>query len=129
MGYYSKNRIHVCPVETGIELLGGKWKPRILWKLHQNGTMRFGELKKQLKGVTQKMLTQQLRQLENDGLIVRKVYAEVPPKVEYSFSEFGKTLKPILDAMADWGTENQEQILRILEGEKQLQSKTNGKGA
>ena len=118
MGYYTQSRIHVCPVETGLELLSGKWKPRILWKLRQNGIMRFGELKKQLEGVTQKMLTQQLRQLEKDGLIMRKVYAQVPPKVEYSFTEFGKTLGPVLDAMADWGSENRKEILQILEGEK-----------
>lgn len=108
------NRVHFCPVETCLELLSGKWKPRILWKLHQNGIVRFGELKRGLPEITAKMLTQQLRELEQDGLVTRRVYAEVPPKVEYSLSPFGETLKPILENIARWGTENHEEIVRIL---------------
>lgn len=116
------DRIHICPVETCMELLSGKWKPRILWKLHQHGVVRFGQLKRGMPEITAKMLTQQLRELEQDGLITRRVYAEVPPKVEYSLSPFGETLKPILDNIARWGTENHEEIVRILaQQEHQLQ--------
>jgi DNA-binding HxlR family transcriptional regulator len=117
------NRIHICPVETCLELLSGKWKPRILWKLRQRGVVRFGELKRGMPEITAKMLTQQLRELEQDGLITRRVYAEVPPKVEYSLSEFGETLKPVLDTLAHWGTENHEEIVRILELQSHDQQK------
>lgn len=104
-----------CPIETGIELLSGKWKARILWKLYNQPTMRFGELRRSLNGITEKMLTQQLRELESINLIVRKIYREVPPKVEYSLSDFGKTLKPIFSALCVWGTENQTAILKLSE--------------
>jgi DNA-binding HxlR family transcriptional regulator len=108
-------RIHDCPVETCLELLSGKWKPRILWKLHQNEMMRFNELRRSIAGnITAKMLTQQLRELEQDGLVTRTVYAEVPPRVEYRFSEFGQTLRPILDSIARWGMENNSEIVKIL---------------
>lgn len=108
-------RIHACPVETSLELISGKWKPRILWKLHQQNVVRFGELKRALRGITAKMLTQQLRELEKDGLITRFVYPEVPPKVEYALSEFGATLKPILEQIAQWGVRHHEQIVRLLD--------------
>ncbi|MGE5372460.1 MAG: winged helix-turn-helix transcriptional regulator [Solirubrobacterales bacterium] len=91
-----------CPVEVTLELIGGKWKPVILWHLAQQ-TMRFNELRRLLPRVTQKMLTQQLRDLERDGLIVRTVYTQVPPKVEYSLSELGQSFSPILQAMCQWG--------------------------
>lgn len=107
-----------CPVETGIELLSGKWKGRILWKLYQNETMRFGELRRSLENITEKMLAQQLRELESVNLINRKVYSEVPPKVEYSLSEFGRSLAPILDKFASWGVENKETMSAIFEGRK-----------
>lgn len=97
-------RIHACPVETCLEMLSGKWKPRILWKIYQNEVMRFNELQRSISGgITAKMLTQQLRELEEDGLIDRQVYAVVPPKVEYRLSSFGQTLTPVLDAIAHWG--------------------------
>jgi len=92
-----------CPVETTISLLGSKWKLLILRELFK-GTRRFGELSRGVPGISQKMLTQQLRQMEDDNLVSRKVYAEVPPRVEYSLTEIGKSLKPILDAMHTWGT-------------------------
>lgn len=107
-------RIHGCPVETSLELISGKWKPRLLWKLHQSEVLRFGEFKRQLPDITPKMLTQQLRELEQDGLIVRTVYAEVPPRVEYRLSPLGETLRPILDAIAAWGTRHQAEILAVL---------------
>ena len=112
---FTRARIHICPVETSLELLSGKCKPRILWKLHEQGVLRFGELRRQLPDITAKMLTQQLRELERDGLVHRQVYAQVPPKVEYSLSEFGNTLKPILDMIAQWGTENHDHIVQVLE--------------
>lgn len=93
-----------CPVEFTLSLIGGRWKIRILWLL-KDGTKRFGELKKLIPDISQKMLTQQLRELEKDGLISRKVYPVVPPKVEYTISKKGKTLEPILDAMCKWGRE------------------------
>ncbi len=119
----SNGRIHICPVETSLELLSGKWKPRILWKLYQQEVLRFGELRRALPDITAKMLTQQLRKLEKDGLVQRKVYPQVPPKVEYSLSEFGQTLKPILDMIAQWGTENHTHIVTVLKQSGTVQSK------
>jgi DNA-binding HxlR family transcriptional regulator len=92
-----------CPVEATLGIIGGKWKVLILWHLRDN-KKRFGELRRLLPNVTQKMLTQQLRELENDGIIKRKVYAQVPPKVEYSLTRYGTTFKPILQSMCKWGT-------------------------
>lgn len=91
-----------CPVETTLTLIGDKWKVLILRDL-LTGTKRFWELKKSIGDVSQKVLTSQLRDMEDSGLVNRKVYAEVPPKVEYSLTELGLSLKPILDAMALWG--------------------------
>ncbi|MCI9370965.1 MAG: helix-turn-helix transcriptional regulator [Lachnospiraceae bacterium] len=91
-----------CPVETTLMLIGDKWKVLILRDL-LSGTKRFGELKKSVGNISQKVLTAQLRDMENNGLISRKVYAEVPPKVEYTLTELGESLKPILDAMQNWG--------------------------
>ena len=96
-----------CPVETTLMLIGDKWKVLILWNL-MNGTMRFGELKKSIGTVSQKVLTTQLRNMEEKGLLTRKVYAQVPPKVEYTLTDTGYSLKPILDAMVDWGTDYQQ---------------------
>jgi DNA-binding HxlR family transcriptional regulator len=89
-------------VEATLELIGGKWKGVILYHLLER-TYRFGELKKVMPGITQRMLTKQLRELETDGIIHRKVYAQVPPKVEYSLTECGKSLKGIIMMMRDWG--------------------------
>lgn len=91
-----------CPVETTLMLIGDKWKVLILRDL-MPGTKRFGELKKSIGSVSQKVLTAQLRDMEESGLIIRQVYAEVPPRVEYSLTELGKSLKPILDSMQNWG--------------------------
>lgn len=92
-------------VRVTLGVIGGKWKPLILYLLEEK-KFRFGELYKQMNGITQKMLTQQLRELELDGLINRKVYPQVPPKVEYSISPYGKTLKPLLESMCDWGAKH-----------------------
>lgn len=91
-----------CAVETTLDIIGGRWKVLILHELF-NGVRRFNELHRSLNGVTQKMLTQQLRELEDDGIIHREVYPQVPPKVEYSLTPLGRTLEPILDAMHTWG--------------------------
>lgn len=91
-----------CPVETTLTLIGDKWKVLILRDLIP-GKKRFGELKKSIGSVSQKVLTAQLRDMEENGLVNRKVYAEVPPRVEYSLTELGQSLKPILDAMWSWG--------------------------
>lgn len=93
----------VCPVETTLLLISDRWKVLILRDL-MLGTKRFGELKKSIGHVTQKVLTANLRDMETKGLLTRKVYAEVPPKVEYTLTELGYSLKPILDAMANWGS-------------------------
>ena len=102
-----KNELPACPVEITMGLIGDKWKVLIIRDL-LTGTKRFGELKKSLTGITQKVLTNNLRQMEASGLINRKVYAEVPPRVEYSLTETGLSLKPILDSMVQWGNEYRE---------------------
>lgn len=100
----SVNDLPACPVETTLTLIGDKWKVLILRDL-LTGTKRFGELKKSVGNVSQKVLTAQLRNMEESGLVNRKVYAEVPPRVEYSLTELGLSLKPILDSMQAWGME------------------------
>lgn len=103
-----------CPVETTLSLIGDKWKVLILRDL-MPGTKRFGELRKSIGTVSQKVLTSQLRAMEENGLVSRKVYAEVPPRVEYSLTETGKSLKPILDSMWNWGEEYKSTLARAAE--------------
>jgi len=91
-----------CPVTTTLSVIGGKWKPIILYVIRDE-TKRFSQIKKMIPAISQKMLTQQLRELEQDGIVHRKVYAVVPPKVEYTLTAHGQTLMPIMDAMAVWG--------------------------
>ena len=98
----TKKELPACPVETTLTLIGDKWKVLILRDLIP-GTKRFGELKKSVGNVSQKVLTTQLRAMEQSGLLHREVYAEVPPRVEYSLTELGKSLKPVLDSMWAWG--------------------------
>lgn len=93
-----------CKVNEALGILVGKWKPIILLHLFTEGTQRFSELKKLMPGITQKMLTKQLRELEDEDIINRVIYPQVPPKVEYSISEYGKSLQPVLDVMHEWGT-------------------------
>ena len=92
-----------CPVEAALELIGGKWKGVILYHLLSE-TIRFNKLRQLMPGITQRMLTKQLRELEADKLISRKVYPEVPPKVEYSMTEYGNTLAPVINALHEWGS-------------------------
>ncbi len=96
---------YFCPVKLTTNVIGGKWKPLILFYL-EGGTRRFGELQKLIPGMTKKMLTQHLRDLERDEVVRRKVYAVVPPKVEYSLTRHGESLKPILKLMSSWGTKH-----------------------
>ncbi len=91
-----------CPVEAALGLIGGKWKGIVLYHL-MSGTLRFNEIRKRVPGVTQRMLTTQLRELEADGLILRVVYPQVPPRVEYSLSAKGRTLEPVIAALKEWG--------------------------
>jgi DNA-binding HxlR family transcriptional regulator len=100
--YRIKGETYHCAMDVTMNYIGGKWKTIVLWYL-RNKTLRFGELKKQIPDVTEKMLSIQLKKLEEDGLIKRKVYPEVPLRVEYSLTPFGKTLIPLLDAVAKWG--------------------------
>jgi DNA-binding HxlR family transcriptional regulator len=104
-----KPKTYNCPVEAAVDVFGGKWKALILWWL-QERTWRFAELRRQIPGITEKMLTQQLRELEADGVVERKVYATVPPKVEYSLTEYGRSLKRALRAICDWGRGHMERI-------------------
>ena len=103
------NKITECPVETTLQLIGDKWKVLIIRDL-LGGTKRFNELKRSVGGISQKVLTSNLRSMEASGLISRKVYPEVPPKVEYSLTETGLSLKPILDSMIEWGIEYKKKI-------------------
>lgn len=98
----AKERRYFCPVDAVVQFIGGKYKPIILWHLAHDGTTRFGALSRVVPA-TPKMLTQQLRELEADGLVHREVYPVVPPRTEYSLTAFGRTLIPVLDAMCAWG--------------------------
>lgn len=104
-----RSKSYHCPVEAALDVLGGKWKPIILWWLHQK-TCRFSELRRLIPGVTEKMLIQQLRELEADGIVHRRVYQTVPPKVEYSLTDHGRSLKRALNAMCDWGKLHMDRI-------------------
>ncbi len=97
-----RNKTYVCPMEMTIDLIGGKWKALLLWHLSQQ-VLRFNELNRIFPEMSQKMLTQQLRNLEEDGLIERTVYPQIPPKVEYTLTEFGSTLIPVFKEMNKWG--------------------------
>lgn len=99
-----------CFFELTLQIIGGKWKPIILFQLAIEGIMRFGELKRSMPDVTERMLTRQLRELEKDGLISRKIYREVPPKVEYSLRPLGASLIPVLRQMREWGVKYEKQI-------------------
>ena len=105
----TKEELPACPVATTVQLIGSKWKLLILRNLLAR-PWRFNELKKNLEGISQKVLTDSLRSLEEDGIITRTVYPEVPPRVEYALSELGNSMRPIIRAMEQWGLEYQEQV-------------------
>ena len=92
-----------CPVTATMQVLGGKWKSILINAIYLTAPARFGELKRSVKGITQSMLTAQLRELEEDGIISRKIYAEIPPRVEYTLTELGLSLSPIILSMSEWG--------------------------
>lgn len=99
----ARGKVFYCPVEVTLDLIGGRWKPLILWHLKEGRVLRHGELRRLIPTITQKMLTQQLRQLENDGLVQRTQYAEVPPRVEYALTGYGRELQAMLDHFSAWG--------------------------
>ena len=106
----TKNELPECPVATTVQLIGNKWKLLIIRNLVYNDRQRFTDFIKTVPGISKKVLTDNLRALEDDGIIAREIFAEVPPRVEYYLSDLGKTLKPILDAMKDWGTDYKSNI-------------------
>lgn len=105
----TKEEVPACPVATTVQLIGSKWKLLILRNLRMR-PWRFNELRRDLEGVSQKVLTDSLRAMEDDGIITRTVYPEVPPRVEYALSPLGESMRPILDAMAKWGEEYKKQL-------------------
>lgn len=107
---------HTCPMELGINILSGKWKLQILWYIYTEKTIRFNELQRKLGHITTKTLTDQLRELEAQKIVKRIVYPEVPPKVEYSFTELGETLQPVFQTLCDWG----KQYLKTLNAHMEI---------
>ncbi|MEU8776596.1 helix-turn-helix domain-containing protein [Streptomyces sp. NPDC048606] len=101
---------YFCGIDAAMDVVAGKWKSLILWELHHHGTRRFAELRRGLPGVSEKMLIQHLREMEEDGLVHREVYREVPPKVEYSLTEHGISLNAALRSLGEWGTERIQRI-------------------
>ncbi len=101
----TREELPECPVATTVQLIGNKWKLLIIRNLVTNGKQRFGDFIKSIPAISKKVLTDNLRALENNGLVIREIFAEVPPRVEYTLSPLGQSLKPIFDAMFDWGTE------------------------
>lgn len=114
-----QEKTYRCGMELTMDVIGGKWKTVILWHL-RNRTLRFSQLKRRLHGITQKMLTQQLRELEEDGLIERTVFPQVPPKVEYNLTEYGKKIIPVLYSIYCWGIHYAEDFDLDLDIDKQI---------
>lgn len=110
-----------CPIMAAMSMISDKWKVLIIYKLC-GGTMRFNELMRSLEGVSQRVLTHQLRQLEADGLVARKIYPEVPPKVEYSLTHLGNTLVPVLEQLASWASDHSDELLSARKRAKELAS-------
>ncbi|MEV7196657.1 helix-turn-helix domain-containing protein [Streptomyces sp. NPDC093510] len=102
---------YACGLDAAVDVVGGKWKPMILWALHSGVTLRFGELRRHIAGVSEKVLIQQLRELESDGIVHREVYREVPPKVEYSLTDLGQSLNAALLPLGLWGDEHMQQVI------------------
>ncbi|MFD6389673.1 winged helix-turn-helix transcriptional regulator [Nocardia sp. NPDC055029] len=107
-----RERPYSCGIDAALDVVGGKWKALILWAL-STGTQRFGDLKRMVPGVTEKMLIQQLRELEHDGIVHREIYAQVPPKVEYSLTDLGVSLNAALVTLGAWGNANMDHICEV----------------
>lgn len=105
-----------CGLDAAFDVVTGKWKSLVLWALNERGTLRFGELRRELNGVSEKVLVQQLRELERDGIVRREVYPEVPPRVEYSLTPLGVSLNSALDALGTWGEQHFGDVLRSRNG-------------
>lgn len=101
---------NICPMALGVNVLSGKWKLQILWNIYNKKVIRFNELQRSLGNITTKTLTDQLKELEEQQIIKRTVYPEVPPKVEYTFTDIGLTLEPVLKALCDWGTQYSQSL-------------------
>ncbi|WP_308638956.1 winged helix-turn-helix transcriptional regulator [Paenibacillus silvisoli] len=111
-----------CKFETALEILVGKWKPVILFHLFSNGTMRFSELQKAIPDITKKMLTQQLRELEYHDIVHREVYRQIPPKVEYSITEYGKGMTSVIQTLNDWGMAHVEHLNELYGEDRKVES-------
>src|SRR5688500_8689776 len=109
-------------METALEVLVGKWKPVILFHLFGKGTMRFNELQKAMPDISKKMLTSQLRELEHHDIVHREIYRQIPPKVEYSITEYGKIMAPLLQAIAEWGTAHVKHLNELYGAERSVES-------
>lgn len=101
-----------CPIERVLPIFGAKWKPSILFHLETEGTLRFNELRRQVSGITQRMLTNQLRELERDGLVEREHFLEIPPRVEYSLTQLGKTIGPVGQVIEQWGQKHMQKVVK-----------------
>jgi DNA-binding HxlR family transcriptional regulator len=101
-----------CPVEVTLSVIGGKWKPLILWHLSEGRVRRFLELQRIIPGITRKMLTQHLRELERDGVVARQIFDEMPLRVEYSLTKYGQTLRPLMRVLCDWGSKHEVYVAR-----------------
>ncbi|MES9810108.1 winged helix-turn-helix transcriptional regulator [Streptomyces cinereoruber] len=110
MGASARRGPYFCGIDAAMDVVSGKWKPLILWELHEHGVRRFAELRRGLPGVSEKMLVQHLREMEEDGLVHREVYPEVPPRVEYTLTEHGVSLNAALTSLGEWGTERMRRI-------------------
>ncbi|GAA1039656.1 helix-turn-helix domain-containing protein [Virgisporangium ochraceum] len=102
---------YICGIDAAMDVVSGKWKSLILWELHHHGARRFGELRRGLPGVSEKMLVQHLREMEEDGLVHREIYREVPPRVEYSLTDDGRSLNEALRPLGAWGTRRRERLV------------------
>jgi DNA-binding HxlR family transcriptional regulator len=109
-GSRSHGKADGCPLEATLQVIGGKWKAVILYYLMHEGTHRFAELRRKIARISERMLTQQLRELEADDVVHREVYAEVPPRVEYSLTDYGRTLGPVTAALCDWGQRHTKRL-------------------
>jgi DNA-binding HxlR family transcriptional regulator len=115
-GGKESKQFYVCGLDAAVDVVGGKWKPMILWALYAGRTLRFGELRRHISGVSEKVLIQQLRELASDGIVHREVYREVPPKVEYSLTPLGLSLNEALIPLGVWGDEHMRQLVANKEG-------------